>query len=262
MNRIETVFKNKNKEIISIYCTAGFPKLNSTMDILRALQKNGADMVELGIPFSDPLADGPVIQHSSEIALRNGMNLDLLFEQTREMRREINIPVVLMGYLNPILQYGFERFLSKAKENGFDAVILPDLPLREYELFYKSLFEQYGIGNIFLVTPQTAEERIKRLDQFSDGFIYMVSSASTTGAKDTFSMEQEQYFERMASYDLKNPLIAGFGISNRKTLEQACKYARGAIIGSAFIKALGREDDVQGCVKEFMESITNKKVVG
>jgi tryptophan synthase alpha chain len=259
MNRIKDTFQRKSKNILSIYFTAGFPELNSTMEILKGLQDNGVDMVELGMPFSDPLADGPVIQRSSEVALANGMNLDLLFEQTKSMRREISIPVVLMGYLNPLLQYGVEKFLKQASENGFDGFIIPDLPMREYELKYKSLFEKYNMENIFLITPQTAEERVKKIDALSDGFIYLVSSASTTGAKDSFSEEQQNYFKRIASYKLENPLLAGFGISNNKTFEQACENTNGAIIGSAFINRLKMKNyklEIGKFIKEIKEKQT------
>jgi len=255
MSRIRDLFERKQKEVLSVYFTAGFPTLNSTMEILSGLERNGVDMVELGMPFSDPLADGPVIQHSSEVALKNGMNLDLLFEQAKDMRKNISIPVVLMGYLNPLLQYGVEKFLKQAAEIGFDALIIPDLPIREYELYYKSLFEKYGLQNIFLITPQTPEVRVKHIDSISNAFIYLVSSASTTGAKEQFSTEQEDYFKRIAAYKLKNPLLAGFGISNRPTFEQACAHTNGAIIGSAFIKALQASADLDGNIKNFIYSI-------
>lgn len=254
MKRIQELFSSKKREILSIYFTAGFPERDNTMSVLAALQKNGVDMVELGMPFSDPLADGPVIQHSSEVALKNGMNMDLLFEQTRDMRKTISMPVVLMGYLNPLLQYGVEKFLKRAAENGFDALIIPDLPIREYELQYKKLFEKYRLQNVFLITPQASEARVKRIDDISDAFIYLVSSASTTGAKDKFSEDQEAYFKRIASYKLKNALLAGFGISNRQTFEQVCAYANGAIIGSAFIKAL-QSGPLKEVIEKFMKTI-------
>ncbi len=260
MNRIKNLFEKKNKDVLSIYFTAGFPELNSTMDILSSLEKNGADMVELGMPFSDPLADGPVIQHSSEVGLKNGMNLDLMFEQTKEMRKTISIPVVLMGYLNPLLQYGVEKFLKRAAENGFDALIIPDLPIREYELDFKKLFEKYNLQNIFLITPQTPPERVKHIDEISNAFIYLVSTSATTGAKDKFSLEQEEYFKRIASYKLKNPLLAGFGISNRQTFEQACLNTNGAIIGSAFIKAL-QTDDYKLQIEKFISSIKQIQII-
>lgn len=256
MSRIKKAFEKK--DILSIYFTAGFPELNSTMGILKELQDCGADMAELGMPFSDPLADGPVIQHSSEVALRNGMNLDLLFEQTKNMRNKISIPVVLMGYLNPVLQYGVEKFLGRAAENGFDGLIIPDLPMREYENSYKPLFEKYNLKNIFLITPQTSEERVRKIDSLSDGFIYLVSSASTTGIKTEFSPEQQNYFSRISSYKLKNPLLTGFGISNSTTFRQACENTNGAIIGSAFIKELENEKDIKGFIHSIRNSQTAK----
>ena len=257
MNRIKDLFKNKSKNILSIYFTAGFPKLNSSVEILKQLEESGVDMVELGMPFSDPLADGPVIQHSSEVALQNGMNMDLLFEQTKELRKHIFIPVILMGYLNPLLQYGVEKFLQRAAENGFDGLIIPDLPIREYELHYKQLFGKYNLKNIFLITPNTNEERIRKIDVLSDGFIYLVSTAGTTGARDSFSTEQQSYFKRIASYKLNNPLLVGFGISNSKTFEQACLHTNGAIIGSAFIKAL--TGDYKSQIEKFIGSIKPKE---
>jgi len=260
MNRVRDLFERKSKNVLSIYFTAGFPELNGTMDILLSLERNGVDMVELGMPFSDPLADGPVIQHSSEVALKNGMNMDLLFEQTKEMRKQVSIPVVLMGYLNPLLQYGVEKFLQKAAANGFDALIIPDLPEREYLLQYKELFDKYGLKNIFLITPQTSEERVRKIDAISDAFIYLVSSGSTTGARDKFSEEQENYFKRIASYKLKNPLLTGFGISNSKTFEQACAHTNGAIIGSAFIKALQTETDLKKAVSAFVRNVKGATV--
>jgi tryptophan synthase alpha chain len=255
MNRIKELFKRKNKNILSVYFTAGFPELNATMKILLALEKNGVDIVEVGMPFSDPLADGPVIQHSSEVALQNGMNLDLLFEQTKAMRKQISIPLVLMGYLNPLLQYGVEKFLKRANENGFDALIIPDLPMREYELHYKNLFEKYNIKNIFLITPYTSEERVRKIDTLSDAFIYLVASSGTTGARENISGEQQNYFKRIASYTLKNPMLAGFGISNRETFEKACAHTNGAIIGSAFIQALEKDKNTELAIKNFVVSI-------
>ena len=255
MNRIKDLFQKKHKNILSVYFTTGFPELNSTMNILSSLQKNGVDMVEVGIPFSDPLADGPVIQHSSEVALKNGMNLDMLFEQTKDVRKHINIPLVLMGYLNPLLQYGIEKFLQRAAENGFDALIVPDLPVIEYELYYKDLFEKYNIKNIFLITPDTSKERVHKIDILSDAFIYMVATSGTTGAKITVSNEQQDYFKRITSYQLKNPLLAGFGISNKDTFEKACADTNGAIIGSAFIKALEKDKNTEQAIKSFVNSI-------
>ena len=261
MNRIKELFQRKNKDVLSFYFTAGFPELNSTMNVLLSLQKNGVDMIEVGMPFSDPLADGPVIQHSSKIALHNGMNLDLLFEQTKDMRKHITMPLVLMGYLNPLLQYGVEKFLQRASTNGFDALIVPDLPIREYELHYKASFEKYKIKNIFLVTPDTPKERIHKIDTLSDAFIYLVSTSGTTGAKTNISHEQQDYFKRIASYQLKNPLLAGFGISNRDTFDKACAHTNGAIIGSAFIKALEQNKDTEQAIKNFVTSIKQTEYI-
>ncbi|MDT8415405.1 MAG: tryptophan synthase subunit alpha [Flavobacteriaceae bacterium] len=235
MNRIKLKLQ-ENKKLLSIYFTAGFPNLNDTVPILHALQENGVDMVEIGLPFSDPLADGPTIQASSTRALYNGMTSDTLFEQLKDIRKTVHIPLIIMGYFNPMMQYGVERFCQKCREIGIDGLIIPDLPVDVYEENYKPLFEQYGLANIFLITPQTSEARIRFIDSVSDGFIYMVSSASVTGAKGTFGADQKQYFERIAGMQLRNPQIVGFGISNRETFAQATAHAKGAIIGSAFIK--------------------------
>ncbi len=244
MNRIKLKLQ-ENKKLLSIYFTAGFPKLNDTVDILHALQESGVDMVEIGLPFSDPLADGPTIQESSTQALHNGMTSDKLFDQLKDIRKTIHIPLVIMGYFNPMMQYGVEKFCQKCQEIGIDGLIIPDLPVDVYEENYKSLFDRYGLANIFLITPQTSEQRIRFIDSVSDGFIYMVSSASVTGAKGSFGEVQKQYFERIASMNLKNPQIVGFGISNRETYQQATTFAKGAIIGSAFIKFLKENDLVE-----------------
>jgi len=243
MNRIKLKLQ-ENKKLLSIYFTAGFPSLNDTVPILHALQENGVDMVEIGLPFSDPLADGPTIQESSTQALRNGMTSDKLFGQLKDIRKTIHIPLIIMGYFNPMMQYGVEKFCQKCQEIGIDGLIIPDLPVDVYEENYQSIFKQYGLSNIFLITPQTSEARIRFIDSVSEGFIYMVSSASVTGAKGTFGEAQKQYFERTAKLDLKNPQIVGFGISNRQTFEQATTFAKGAIIGSAFIKFL-KENGVE-----------------
>lgn len=241
------------RSLLSIYFTAGYPELEDTLPVLRALQKSGVDMIEIGMPFSDPLADGPTIQESSTAALRNGMNTELLFEQLKYVRSEIHLPLILMGYFNPVLQYGVEAFCRKCQEVGIDGLILPDLPLEIYEKQYRSIMEAHGLRMIFLITPQTSEDRIRRIDEASDAFIYMVSSASTTGAKEGFGTEQQAYFERIASMGLKNPQIVGFGISNSGTFEQATRHAKGAIIGSAFIKHLtGHGPDG---ISTFVESI-------
>jgi tryptophan synthase alpha chain len=256
MNRIEELFSKKKENILSIYFTAGFPSLHDTSLILDELEKNGADMIEVGIPFSDPLADGPVIQRSSEAALKNGMTLKLLFDQLAKssiVNRQSSI--LLMGYLNPILQYGMENFCKKAKECGIAGVILPDLPLSEYVNGYKGIFEKYGLMNIFLVTPQTSESRVRMIDEYSRGFIYLVSSASTTGSTKGVSADMEKYFKRVLTMKLKNPLMIGFGISDKESFETACAYANGAIIGSAFIKAIDGSKDLKGDINKFIKGI-------
>lgn len=256
MNRINKLFKEKKKNILSVYFTAGFPKLNDTTTIINELINNGTDLIEIGMPFSDPLADGPTIQRSSEIALENGMTIKLLFSQLKNFRnRTSTIPLILMGYLNPVLQYGVEKFCKDAAALGMDGVIIPDLPMQEYLDEYKKIFEKYGLKNIFLITPQTSESRIRFIDKHTDGFIYMVSSASTTGAKEGIGKEQENYFKRIKAMKLKNPLMIGFGISDNKTFSKACQYANGAIIGSAFIKAIDNKNDLKGNVRQFVRRI-------
>ena len=252
MNRIDQLFTEK-KDILSIYFTAGFPKLNDTAIIIDELQKSGADMIEIGIPFSDPLADGPVIQHSSEIALKNGMGLKLLFKQLQTAN--CKLPTLLMGYLNPVLQFGVENFCRKAKEAGIDGVILPDLPIDEYLNEHQPIFKKYDLKNIFLITPQTSEKRIRYIDEHSDGFIYMVSSSSTTGVKNGIDIEKEKYFSRINKMKLKNPLMIGFGISDRTSFKKACDYANGAIIGSAFIKAIGNGIELKKEIHNFIKNI-------
>ncbi|MDF0708208.1 tryptophan synthase subunit alpha [Flagellimonas okinawensis] len=237
MNRIKQKLK-EDKKILSIYFSAGYPNLEDTVQIIQELEKNGVDLIEIGLPFSDPLADGPTIQESSTIALKNGMNTALLFQQLRDIRKSVSIPLILMGYFNPVLQYGVAEFCAKCEEIGIDGLILPDLPLDVYKQEYETIFKKHGLINVFLITPQTSDERINAIDKASDGFIYMVSSASTTGAKQGFGIEQSDYFERIAQMDLDNPQIVGFGISNSETFEQATQKAKGAIIGSAFIKHL------------------------
>ncbi len=228
----------ENKKLLSIYFTAGYPALEDTVQIIEDLEKNGVDMIEIGLPFSDPLADGPTIQESSTAALKNGMTTAILFEQLKNIRKTVSIPLIVMGYFNPMLQYGVEAFCKKCQEIGIDGLIMPDLPLDVYETDYKAIFEKYGLINIFLITPQTSDERIHQIDEASDGFIYMVSSASVTGSKSGFGSEQETYFERIANMNLKNPQIVGFGIKDAETFDQATKTSKGAIIGSAFIKHL------------------------
>jgi tryptophan synthase alpha chain len=251
-NRINKLFEEK-KNILSIYFTAGFPKLDDTSIIIDQLKKSGVDMIEIGIPFSDPLADGPIIQHSSENALINGMSLKLLFKQLSTI--SCQLPTFLMGYLNPVLQFGMENFCKRASEVGVDGVILPDLPIDEYLAEYKPVFEKYNLKNIFLITPQTTEKRIRYIDEHSDGFIYMVSSSSTTGTKTGTDNEKVKYFERIKSMELKNPLMVGFGISDKSGFLEACKYASGAIIGSAFVSSIANGKDLKADINNFIKSI-------
>jgi len=227
---------NTDKKLVSIYFTAGFPQLRDTVEIIENLEKSGVDLIEIGLPFSDPLADGPTIQESSTKALRNGMTTELLFEQLSDIRERVNIPLIIMGYFNPVMQYGVEAFCQKCEDIGIDALILPDLPLREYQLHYKEIFNRHGLDLIYLITPQTPEERIRAIDEMSNSFIYMVSSSSTTGAKAGFSEENQGYFKRIADMKLKNPTLVGFGISDKNSFDQATAHSQGAIIGSAFIK--------------------------
>jgi tryptophan synthase alpha chain len=235
LNRINQKLK-EDKKLLSIYFTAGYPNIDDTVPIIQNLEKSGVDMIEIGLPFSDPLADGPTIQASSTQALKNGMTSELLFHQLKDIRKSVSIPLIIMGYFNPMLQYGVEAFCKKCQEVGIDGLIIPDLPVDVYHSEYKSTFEKYGLINVLLITPQTSDERIRYIDSVSDGFIYMVSSASTTGAKVGFGDTQTKYFERIANMNLKNPQIVGFGISNNETFTQATKHAKGAIIGSAFVK--------------------------
>jgi tryptophan synthase alpha chain len=240
MNRIKERLEQDNK-VLSIYFTAGFPNLTDTVPIIESLAANGVDMIEIGLPFSDPLADGPTIQESSTQALKNGMTTHLLFEQLKDIREKVSIPLIIMGYFNPVLQYGLEEFCAKCAEIGIDGLILPDLPLAEYRDHYQVIFEKYGLINVFLITPQTSEERIREIDNASNGFIYMVSSASTTGAKSGFGEAQTSYFRRIDSMKLRNPKIVGFGISNADTFSTATELTEGAIVGSAFIKAMSKD---------------------
>jgi tryptophan synthase alpha chain len=236
-NRIKSKLQ-EDKKLLSIYFTAGYPSLNDTVQIIQDLEKDGVDMIEIGLPFSDPLADGPTIQESSTHALKNGMTTELLFDQLKDIRKSVSIPLIIMGYFNPMLQYGVEAFCKKCHEIGIDGLIMPDLPLDVYQSDYEAIFKKYGLLNIFLITPQTSDQRIHQIDKASDGFIYMVSSASVTGSKSGFGQEQENYFERIAAMNLKNTQIVGFGIKDAETFKQATKTAKGAIIGSAFIKHL------------------------
>ena len=248
MNRINKLFKEKGNNILSVYFTAGYPNLNDTVEIIRQLSSKGVDLIEIGVPFSDPLADGPVIQHSSQVALKNGMSVKLLFEQLKDIRKVTDIPLVLMGYVNPIIHFGFENFCQKAQEVGIDGFIIPDLPMLEYQREFKPISDKYGIENVFLITPETSAERIRVVDENTNAFIYMVSSASTTGVQKSFEGAKEEYFNRIKSMNLKNPAMIGFGISNKQTFESACKYSSGAIIGSAFIKSLDETSSVSDAV--------------
>jgi tryptophan synthase alpha chain len=259
-NRIDKLFSEKKKNILSIYCTAGYPKLNSTIAVIEALQNNGADIIELGIPYSDPIADGPVIQKSNMKALQMGMCIPLLFEQLKNIRNSIQVPIILMGYLNPVLQFGIEKFCDAAVAVGVDGIILPDLPMYEFETQYQQYFKKWDLKFIFLVTPETSEERIRKIDKLSSGFIYAVSSSSTTGNQqhsgDTKAIEdQEAYFEKLKNMNLVNPVLAGFGIKDKKTFETACKYTNGAIIGSAYISALCDTADNSQTTKNFINRV-------
>ena len=255
MNSIDTSFR-KNKKIVSIYVTAGFPNLEDTADILASLEENGADMIEIGLPFSDPLADGPTIQESSTQALKNGMTTEILFEQLQGIRKKVSIPLILMGYFNPMLQFGVEEFCAKCKEVGIDGLIIPDLPLREYQHHYESIFKANDLYMIFLVTPQTSEARIREMDQASNGFLYVVSSASTTGKTGSFSEDQTTYLQRVADLKLRNPLMVGFGIHDAETFRKATQHTQGAIIGSAFIKHL-KNHGAQG-IPSFMKHLRSQ----
>lgn len=254
MTRIQQLFKQKQNKILNIYCTAGYPTLNSTIEVMEALQTNGADLIELGIPYSDPLADGPVIQESGGVALQNGMTIKVLISQLQQMRNTINVPVILMGYINPVLQYGFEKFCKDVAAAGVDGLIFPDIPMREFETEYGAVTKKYGLDFIFLVTPETSEERIRKIDELSSGFIYAVSSSSTTGKDKNFS-DVEVYLKRLKDMKLKNPVLVGFGIKDSATFQSACHYADGAIIGSAYIKALQQGNDIQQTTKIFLEGV-------
>lgn len=256
MNRIDEVFSKKKKGILNIYFTAGYPKINDTLRIAGALEAAGVDIIEIGIPYSDPIADGPTIQDSSQKALDAGMSLKLLMRQLQDLRKHVKIPVILMGYINPVLQYGFTKFCQDCKKVGIDGIILPDLPMQEYAEMYQETFEEYGIYNIFLMTPQTSEKRVLQINNASKGFIYMVSSASITGAKQEVSQAQINYFERIQKMNLSVERLIGFGISNKETFDNACQYASGAIIGSAFINQLNK-DDSNEAITSFVGSIIN-----
>jgi tryptophan synthase alpha chain len=254
MSRIKNLFQKKANKVLNVYCTAGYPQLNSTIEVIKALQNNGADIIELGMPYSDPLADGPVIQQSSSIALANGMTIKKLFEQLKDLRKEITVPVILMGYMNPVLQYGFEKFCADAAAVGIDGLILPDLPEHEFETEYGVIIRKQGLDFVFLVTPETSEGRIRKLDELSSGFLYAVSSSSTTGS-DKNMTDVTSYLQKLKGFNLKNPVLVGFGIRDRSTFETACANANGAIIGTAYIKALAEPGNVADITRKFLETI-------
>ena len=257
MNRINQLLENKKQDILSVYFTAGYPHLNDTEKIIIELEKAGVDLIEIGIPFSDPLADGPVIQKSSEKALSNGISLELSFEQLENIRQKVSIPLIFMGYLNPIMQYGIEKFCEKAAEIGIDGTIIPDLPLDIYQKEYRTIFEQNNLSNILLITPQTSSDRLKTIDEATDSFIYMVSSTATTGTKSIDPNALSQFADKIRKVNLKSPKIIGFGISDKESFQNACKYANGAIIGTAFIKAISESGDLSENIRGFVKSINH-----
>jgi len=254
MSRIKKIFEKKGKNILNVYCTAGYPQLNSTVEVIKALEQHGADIIELGMPYSDPLADGPVIQQSSSVALANGMTIKKLFEQLRGIRETVSVPIVLMGYMNPVLQYGFEKFCADAAAVGVDGLILPDLPEYEYETEYGAIIQKYGLDFVFLVTPETSVERIKKLDSLGSGFLYAVSSSSTTGGNKQPG-NINGYLEKLKGLGLRNPVLVGFGIRDKAGFDTVCQLAEGGIIGSAYIKALEASTDVNATTKSFLSSI-------
>lgn len=267
MNRIVNLFQNFNQKtdspghrtpgLLNVYFTAGFPELNDTLLVLQALQDGGADLVEIGMPYSDPVADGETIQQSNDRALENGMSVRILFDQLKDMRETVSVPVLLMGYINPVLQYGIENFCAKCAEVGVDGLILPDMPMDVYLDEYKAIFDAHGLLNIFLVTPQTSESRIRQIDDVSEGFIYAVSSASVTGSKTGISDNMEAYFEKLDSMNLRNPRLIGFGIKDHETFLKASGHAAGAIIGSAFIRVLQTSTNLQQDIKSFVREVKN-----
>jgi len=258
--RLEQLFETKKKRILNVYCTAGFPHADSTLQVMKSLQESGADMIEIGMPYSDPLADGPVIQASSAKAIANGMTMQKLFNQLKDFRKEITVPVILMGYMNPVLQYGFEKFCATASAVGIDGLILPDLPMHEYETEYAPIINKYRLKFVFLVTPETSEERIKKLDALSTGFLYAVSSSSTTGNEKSLQ-QQVDYFKKLESMNLKNPVLIGFGIKDKETFDTACLHANGAIIGTAYIRAIEKAQS-NGMAASSIATITKEFIHG
>lgn len=256
MNRINQLFSNNPKKLLSIYFCAGTPTLDGTANVIRTLEENGVNMIEIGIPFSDPMADGIVIQNAATQALRNGMSLRLLFRQLHDIRQDVKIPLVLMGYLNPIMQFGFESFCQQCAECGIDGVIIPDLPFKDYLEQYRPIADKYDIKVIMLITPETSEERIHEIDEHTDGFIYMVSSAATTGAQQDFDGQKRAYFRKIEDMRLRNPRMVGFGISNKATFDAACEHASGAIIGSRFVTLLDEEKDPEKAITKLKELVT------
>ena len=254
MSRIETLFSRKKERVLNVYCTAGYPELNSTLEVILTLEASGADLIELGMPYSDPLADGPVIQASSTKALQNGMSIAVLFEQLKSLRAKTQIPLILMGYMNPVIQYGFQKFCEEAAQVGVDGLILPDLPEYEYETMYGAIIKKAGLDFIFLITPETSTERIRKLDSLSSGFLYAVSSSATTGNEKDFD-QVAKYLQRLKDMQLQNPVLVGFGIKDKTTFDTACRYANGAIIGSAYIKALEQPGNIQSLTQEFLNQV-------
>jgi tryptophan synthase alpha chain len=260
-NRLTRLFKDKKENLLNVYFTAGFPELESTGLVLKTLESAGADIVEIGMPYSDPMADGPTIQASNTVALKNGMSIRNLLQQVEAARAEVNLPIILMGYLNPVMQFGVERFCEEAARVGVDGLILPDLPLHDYEEVYRPVFEKHNLSVIFLITPQTSEQRIRKIDQLTNSFIYMVSSASTTGNKVGGDQKQIQYFERIKNLNLKSPRLIGFGISDRASFELACRYAEGAIIGSAFIKVIQDKEQLEERIRQYIQQVKTPEAV-
>ncbi len=257
MNRIKQTIRDKGGNILNVFFTAGYPRMESTPTIIKALDKAGVDLIEFGMPYSDPLAEGPTIQKSSEVVLKNGLTLDLLFDQIEAAREHTEVPIIMMGYFNQLLQYGVERFVKKAAECRVDGFIIPDLPMSVYEREYKEMFDRYGIGMSFLITPLTSTERIREADRLSSGFLYVVSSSSTTGKSGEISKEQKDYFTRISDMNLNNPWLIGFGIHDKVTFDTACKYADGAIIGSAYIRAISNPDTIAENTASFIYNIRN-----